>query len=560
MPILADFLPLPPLGSRASANSGKKQHRSLCEYRAMASVSTSATGSRGIDRKPAQAGIILAVLIAGAIVANINTSMSNVALPSIGRALDATDIQLTGITDAYQLGIAATVLYLGAIGDRYGRTRMLLLGAALCVPFSLMSVFANSALMLIIAQMAVGISCGMLYPATLSLISSLWSGTSLTKAIALWTGIGTGTSVLGPIIGGALLGHFWWGSVFLITVPVAIGVFIVGFIVLPRRAGEKDEPIDHRGGGLSVVMIASFVLGIVLLPGGFTPVIGILFAVTLVSGVLFVRRERRAVNPLFDLKAAAVPTFWVAFVVGLVAFGALVGGMFIGQQFTQNVLRLEPLAAVLLTLGLAAGMFPASVLAGRMIESRGTREPFMLGLGMIAIAFAEMLALWRPGASLAWVVLAYLMIGIGIGYASTAAMRSLTLSLPASKAGMSSGSADLTKDLGGAVFQALLGTLLAITYSAYFSKAFASLPPSQMQALGNRAAKEIGSSFEGAQAVAETLPGADAGELIAAAQRAFTEGKGVAIGMALVSVLIGMAIVQWKYPSFEKEREIFAKI
>jgi MFS family permease len=530
------------------------------EHRCVTSPSTASSPTDAAAGRPAKAAIILATLIAGAIVANINTSISNVALPSIGKALLATDVQLTGITDAYQLGIAATVLYLGAIGDRHGRKRLLLIGAALCVPFSLASAWAPTAGLLIVAQICVGVACGMLYPTTLSLISSLWSGAAKTKAIALWTGIGTGTSVLGPILGGWLLGQYWWGSVFLITVPVAVIVFILGFTVLPRSAGESDSPVDHPGGGLSVVMIASFVLSIVLLPQGFTPVIGLLLATTLVTGVLFVRRERRAENPLFDLKAAAVPTFWVSFVVGLIAFGALVGGMFIGQQYSQNVLGLAPFEAVMLTIGLAVGMMPSAVLAGHAIEARGTRIPFMLGLAVIALGFVEMLLTWQPGAALVWVVVAYVLIGIGIGFASTAAMRSLSMSLPISKAGMSSGSADLTKDLGGAVFQALLGTLLAVAYSDYFDKAFAALPAAQAQALGQRAAQEIASSYEGAEAVAATLPGADATQLIDAAQQAFTEGKAAAIGVAIVSVVIGIVLVWWRFPRADEERRIFAEI
>jgi len=509
---------------------------------------------------PARAGIILTTLIAGAIVANINTSISNVALPSIGRSLQATDTQLTGITDAYQLGIAATVLYLGAVGDRYGRKRLLLLGAALCVPFSLLSAFATSAPMLIGAQLAVGFAGGMLYPTTLSLISSLWSGRRMTRAIALWTGVGTGTSVLGPILGGWLLGHYWWGSVFLITVPFAVLVVILGAVVLPRHAGENRDPVDHRGGGLSVVMIASFVLGIVMLPKGLTPALAVLFVSTGVTGVLFVRRERRAANPLFDLRAAAVPTFWVAFVAGLIAFGALVGGMFIGQQFTQNVLGESPLFAVVLTLGLAGGLLPASIVAGRMIESRGTKVTFLLGLAVVAVGFLEILVVWGPGTGLAWVVVAYLLIGIGIGFAATAASRSLSASLPVRKAGMGSASVDLTKDLGGAVFQALLGTLLAIAYSRYFTMALANLPAGQAQALGPRAAQEIGSSYEGAQAVAKTLPGADAGQLIVAAQRAFTDGKVAAMAVALASVLVGLVLVWWKYPDHDEEQRLLAEV
>ena len=509
---------------------------------------------------PARAGIILLTLIAGAVVANVNTSISNVALPAIGKALTATDTQLTGITDAYQLGIASTVLYLGAVGDRHGRRKLLLIGAALCVPFSILSALAPSPEALIVAQIAVGVACGMLYPTTLSLITSLWQGTSKTKAMALWTGIGTGTSVLGPIIGGWMLGEFWWGSVFLITVPIAVAVLVLGFLVLPKRAGESATPVDHAGGGLSVVMIAAFVLGIILLPQGFTPVVGVLFTAALVAGAIFVRRERRAINPLFDLRAAAVPTFWVAFVAGLIAFGALIGALFIGQQFTQNVLGQSALTAVLLTLGLAVTLIPASILSGHMITARGTRAPFALGLAFVAVGFVEIFFLWYPGTSLAWVLIAYLIIGAGIGFASTAAMRSLSLSLPISKAGMSSGSADLTKDLGGAVFQALLGTILAIAYSRYLTKGLSNLPAATLGELGTQGQQEIVSSYEEAEGVAATLPTSDATALITSAQQAFTEGKSAAIAVAFASVAIGLALVWFKSPRREVELKMFAAV
>ena len=516
--------------------------------------------SADLGHVPARAGLILSLLIAGAVVANVNTSISNVALPSIGRALQANDTELTAITDAFQLGIASTVLYLGAVGDRYGRKLLLLTGAALCVPFSLTSAFASSPIVLIGSQVAVGVACGMLYPTTLSLITSLWSGIRKNKAVALWTGVGAATPILGTLAGGWLLGDYWWGVVFLITVPFAILVFVVGWFVLPRHAGESDEPVDHPGGGLSVVMMSSFVVGIVLLPQGLTPVVVGLFVVALVTGALFVRRELRAQNPLFDLRAARIPTFWVAFVVGLIAFGALVGAIFIGQQFSQNVMGLSPFQAVLLVTGMAVALIPASMVAGRMVSARGSRLPFLLGLVIVGAGFVVMLIWWQPGVSLAWIEVAYLLIGVGIGLASTAAMSSLSGSLPIAKAGMSSGSADLTKDLGGAVFQALLGTVLAITYSSFFARAFAKATPEQAEALGSRAAQLIASSYEGAESVAATLPGAEAKVLISAAAQAFAEGKTAAIGWALASVIIGIVLVAWKFPGQDAERVFAARI
>ena len=319
------------------------------------------------DRRPARSALVLATLILGAVVANINTSISNVALPDIGQALNASNQQLTFITDAYQIAIASTVLYLGAVGDRYGRKKLLLIGAALCIPFSILSAMAHGWQGLVIAQMATGVAGGMIYPTTLSLITALYSGKTMTRAVALWMGIGAGASVFGPLAGGFLLEHFWWGSVFLVTTPLAALVLVLAVFVLPRRSGEHSGRVDHRGGVLSVLAVSSFVVMVVLLPQGITPAVLGLLATAAVTGVLFVRRERRAPEPLFDLKLAAAPTFWVAFAAGLVAFGALIGAVFIGQQFTQNVLGFEPLKAATMTLAMAIAMIASAPLAARLI-------------------------------------------------------------------------------------------------------------------------------------------------------------------------------------------------
>jgi EmrB/QacA subfamily drug resistance transporter len=511
------------------------------------------------NRRPARAALVLTTLILGAIVANINTSISNVALPDIGKALSASNQQLTFITDAYQIAIASTVLYLGAVGDRYGRKRLLLIGAALCVPFSILSSLAHSSGQLVLAQMATGVAGGMLYPTTLSLITALFSGRAMTRAVALWMGIGAGASVFGPLAGGYLLEHFWWGSVFLVTTPLAAAVFVLAFFLLPRHSGEGTGRLDHPGGILSILMVMSFVVMVVLLPQGLTPTIVGLLVVAVVSGVLFVLRERRARDPLFDLHLAAAPTFWVAFVAGLITFGALIGAAFIGQQFTQNVLGFDPLKAAAVTLAMAATMIAAAPVAGRLIHSIGTRLTLAAGLVAIALGFLVMDVTWRPGTHVAWVLVAYAFLGAGVGLAGTPASRSLTASLPVRRVGMGSASADLTKDLGGAVFQAILGTILTISYAAYFARAFAALPAAEAQKLGSSAAAEMASSFAGARHVAATMPGADAGQLVAAARDAFSDGKTLAITFALAAALAGIALVLWKYPRHADEvRELEA--
>jgi MFS family permease len=176
---------------------------------------------------------VLISLIAVAAVANLNLSVANVALPSIGRAFDSSQTTLDLIAVGYSLGLAASVLYLGALGDRYGRKLMLILGMALSVPACLLAAYAPSDIVLFTARVLGGISAGMAYPTTLALIAALWSGPGRTRSIALWSAIGGGIAALGPLVAGALLEKFWWGSVFLITLPLAGIALVVALIFVP---------------------------------------------------------------------------------------------------------------------------------------------------------------------------------------------------------------------------------------------------------------------------------------------------------------------------------------
>ena len=369
------------------------------------------------------------------------------------------------------------------------------------------------------------------------------------------TGLGAGASVLGPLAGGFLLERFGWGSVFLVTTPLAACVFGLALWLVPRHSGEGTGRIDHAGGVLSVLAVSSFVVMVVLLPQGVTPAVVGLLVTAAVTSALFVLREKRAPQPLFDLKLAAAPTFWVAFAAGLVAFGALIGAVFIGQQFTQNVLGFTPLKAATMTLAMALAMMVAAPVAGRLIHRIGTRITLAAGLSTIVLGFAAMAVTWRPGASVSWVLIGYALLGCGVGLAGTPSSRPLTASLPVRRVGMGSASADLTKDLGGAVFQAILGTLLTVAYARSFAGAFARLPTAEAEKLGATATTEISSAFAGARHVAATLPGADADQLVAAAQDAFTQGKTLAIGFALLAALAGVALVLWKYPHRQAEHD-----
>jgi DHA2 family multidrug resistance protein-like MFS transporter len=509
---------------------------------------------------PPRAGAILTVLILGAVVANINLAIANVALPSIGAALDTSQAELNLVAVGFTLGLASSVLYLGALADRYGRKPAMMLGAALSVPASLLAAWAPNATVLIVARVSGGLAAGLLYPITLSLITGLFRGGARTRAIALWSGIGGGCSALGPLIGGLLLGRFWWGSVFLPSVPIAVLVVVLAGLWLPRHAGESSEPVDHPGGVLSVVFIGPLVLAISLVPDyGFNGTVLGLFAVALVGLVLFVVRERRAESPLFDLKVLGARTFTIALVGGTITWGGLLGATFIGQQYTQNVLGYSPLSAALITLPAAVFVAAAARPAGRMIASRGSRVPLALGLAVTAVGFLGM-ALFGMTTSAVVVGIVYGVLGLGIGLAGPPSSSSLMGSVPVARAGMGSASNDLQRDFGGALFQAVMGTLLAVEYTSYFTKAFAALPPQQAQQLSQQAVATISHSFTGAEQVAKQFPQAQAQQLVAAAQQAFVDGKTAAILFAVLASLIGLVVVLLLYPNKQDEEATYAQV
>ena len=204
---------------------------------------------------PEKSGLVLLSLILVAAVANLNLSVANVALPDIGKAFDASQTALDLVAVGYSLGLAASVLWLGALGDRYGRKLMLILGILLSIPACIVAATAPSIEILIVARIVGGISAGMAYPTTLALIAALWSGPARTRSIALWSALGGAIAALGPLVSGFLLEHFDWGSVFIVTLPLAVVALVMAIRFVPAHVNETTEKVDNLGGILSAVMI-----------------------------------------------------------------------------------------------------------------------------------------------------------------------------------------------------------------------------------------------------------------------------------------------------------------
>ena len=507
---------------------------------------------------PKRAGIVLVALIVGALVCNINLSIANVALPDISASLGASQTQLTLIAVGCTLGLAMSVLYLGAIGDRYGRKLLLMVGMLITIPFAMISAWAPNPEVLIASRLLTGIAAGMAYPTTLALITALWApGSRRTRAIALWSSVSAGAAILGPVIAGWLLEHVWWGSVFLIVVPVAVaGLLLVGPFV-PAHVNESKEGVDNIGGIISVLMIGLLVLGISTVSSPSSRTVSlVMLAVSLVLIGVFVWHERRAANPLYDLHYAGRRLFWVPAVAGMIVFGSLMGSLFIGQQFMQNVLEYDTFSAGLAILPSAIGLMLVARLSAKFIGTRGSRFTLLLGFGFLIPGFILMLVVWKEGTPYIWVGLVYFLIGVGAGFALTPASQSLTASVPVNRVGMASGTTDLQRDLGGSIMQALMGSLLTLGYAAALGAAISASPDASEVSTSTQSALQL--SFASAQQVAQQYSQYST-QIIDAARSSFLDGANWAYAAGTIAAILGAVLVAWRFPGKQGEIALAAE-
>jgi EmrB/QacA subfamily drug resistance transporter len=508
---------------------------------------------------PARGSLVLLALILASGVANLNLSVANVALPSIGQAFDASQTALNLVAVGFSLGLAGSVLYLGALGDRHGRKRMLVLGLALSIPAALLAAFAPSVEVLFVARVFGGVAAGMAYPTTLSLIAALWSGPKRIAAIALWSGLGGAISALGPLASGWLIGLFDWGAVFLMTPPLAAITLVLVLVVVPAKVNESSDPVDNLGGVLSIVLVASLVLSInfAAVPGAGPVAIG-LGVLALVAGVGFILRQRSAKNPLYDLRVASRRTFWVAAVGGIIVFGSLMGAMYVGQLFLQNVLEYTALEAGAAILPAALLMVLAAPVSSRLVIRFGARVVFLLGFAFCLLGFLTMYIFWDVGVSYLPVGVGYALIGLGVGLAGPPSSRSLTDSVPVSRAGMASGTSDLQRDLGGSIMQSVLGAILTAGYASAIARSVAAAPADVQGEVTSGIQAQLQKSFDGAISIAKQYPQYSDG-IIAAARQSFLDGADWAYATGILTMVIGAVLVLVFYPRRDREHELFRR-
>lgn len=510
-------------------------------------------GTTAPARTPPRAAAVLTALVLTAAICNLTLAGATVALPQIATDFNASQTTLNLIALGTGLGMAMTVLYAGAIADRYGRVRVLCIGLIALLVTGTAAALAPSAETLMAARVLTGMAAGMAFPTTLALITALWTdGAARGRAIALWTAICAGATVGGSILSGALVDTVGWRIALGAPVPLALVALVLAARTVPRGVEESSEPVDHLGGVVSVVAVAALVLGVevVFAPGeASTGGLLLLAAATLLA--VFFARQRAAASPLYDLQVARRRLFWVPAVAGALAFGALEGAMFVGQQYLQNILGYDAMQAGLALLPAAAALLlcgaPASILV-----SRGVRPSMTLGYVLLAGAFAAMLA-WTADTPSWLVALAFALVGGGASFVMTAASRSLMTSTPVRRAGMASATTDLQTDLGGAILQALLGAVLAGGFARVFGDLINSSPAGTT--IGADVARALQASYASALHVASDNP-AYADRIIEAARISFVDGAWAAYLVGGIAIALGLLVVLLGLPSPTEEQRL----
>ncbi len=482
--------------------------------------------------------VTLSVLSLSLVIIGLDNTILNVALPTLVRELGATASELQWMVDSYVLVFAGLLLTMGALGDRFGRKLALTSGLVIFGVASVFAAFADSATTLIVARSFMGVGGALIMPATLSIITNIFTGEERGRAIAAWAAVAGLGIVIGPALGGWLLEHFWWGSVFLINVFIAAIAIALGFFLVPESKDPKATPLDPVGAVLSIAGLVSLIYAIIEAPArGWTDgIVLVTFGLAFVLLGVFLWWERRTEHPMLRLEFFRNPRFSAASGAITMVFFAMFGTVFLLTQYLQFVLGFSPLEAGIRVMPVAT-MVIAAPLAARLVEKIGTKVVVAVGLTVVAIAMAW-LATIDIDSGYGHVAATLVLLGLGMGAAMAPATESIMGSLPLAKAGVGSAMNDTTRQIGGALGVAILGSILASVYGSEMAPALVGLPP--------EAAGFAGDSVGGAIGVANLIGGELGDSLIAAANQAFIDGMSSAVWVAAGIALLG-SILTWVY-------------
>ncbi|MBA3359971.1 MAG: MFS transporter [Acidimicrobiia bacterium] len=479
----------------------------------------------------------LAVLSLACLVYVMDLTVLNLAIPQISGQLQPSSAELLWIIDIYGFVVAGSLITMGTLGDRIGRRKLLLIGAAAFAVISILAAFAPNARMLILARALLGLAGATVAPSTLSLIFNMFEDPrERSVAIGWWVAAFSAGAAVGPIAGGFLLEQFWWGSVFLLAVPVMALLLILGPRLLPEYRDPSAGRLDLASAGLALLAVLAVIFGLKEVAQGGVIALALASIVAgLVLGWLFVRRQRQLTDPLFDVALFTSKAFQASLVTYLLAVFVIAGYFLFIAQFMQLVLALSPLEAGLWGLPAALSFVVGSQVGPRVLNRY--RPALVMGIGLASAAFGLFILLFVGGRyDLALITVASVIVSLGLAPVITMATELIVSSAPQEKAGAASGISETSGELGGALGIALLGSLGTAVYRGFLGPRLDLVGADRGEALD---------TLGGAVEVAAGLPADRAAIVLNAARAAFTTSMRWTSTVAAVAA-VAIAILAWR--------------
>ncbi|MGH3612068.1 MAG: MFS transporter [Pseudonocardia sp.] len=500
-----------------------------------ATMSGTAAEASDVRKATRREWVGLAVLALACLLYVMDLTVLHLAVPAISADLQPSSTQLLWIIDIYGFMVAGALVTMGTLGDRIGRRRLLLIGAAAFGIVSLLAAFSTSAEMLIVSRALLGVAGATIAPSTLSLIFHMFQDPKQrSMAIGIWIGAFSAGSAVGPVLGGLMLEWFWWGSVFLLALPVMAALLVLGPRVLPEYRDPDAGRLDLISVAMSVTALLAVIYGLKqIAQDGLAPVPAAAIVAGLMVGVIWVRRQRRLTDPMIDVGLFRIRAFNAALTVNFVAIFVAIGYFLFIAQYLQLVVGLSPLEAGLWSLPSAVGFILGSQLAPRIVR---LISPANLIAGGLAVAAAGLLILTQVGVSdgLAALITASVVISVGLGPVFGLTTELIVGSAPPERAGAASGISETAAELGGALGIAGLGSVGV----AIYRDELAGLPDN----VPSEAAATARDTLGGAVGVAEQLPDDVAAAVLDLARGAFVTGLQLTSAIAAV-IAAGIAVV-----------------
>lgn len=513
--------------------------------------------ARALERRWA----ILAVLCFGLLVIVLDNSILNVALPTIQQDLDATSGDLQWIIDSYTMVFAGLLLTAGALGDRFGRRGALQIGFVLFGIGSVLAALSTTSSMLIGTRAFMGIGGALIMPATLSIITNVFPPGERAKAIGVWAGTAGLGGALGPLAGGFLVTHFYWGSVFLVNVPIVVIGLLAGVFLIPTSKDPSAPRLDPIGAVLSIVGLALVLYAIIEAPvKGWTSTGTLLVGVAgLVVCIGFVVWETRSSHPMLDITFFRNPRFTAAAMAITLVFFAMFGSLFLYTQYFQFVLGYSALETGIRMIPFAAAMMVVAPMSAPIAHRFGAKVTVGLGLGLVTLGLLTLTGLQAdtPYVNIFWRLM---LMSAGMGLTMAPATESVMGSLPLHKAGVGSAVNDTTRQIGGALGVAVIGSVLATTYGDRIGSFLAGLGLPLPGALVDAASNNIGAVKNGLLPALEQSGASDlALRVEAVADQAFVSALHWGVLVAAVATAIGVVMVLVWLPARSAEADAAAQ-